>query len=389
MSLRDACAIAGVGNTAYVRGTDRSVVELHLEASLRAIEDAGLRPSDIDGVVPSSAAERTAEDFISNLGLRNLAFSSTPVGGGASYGMALQDACMAIHAGVASHVLVPAGRLGYSGVTQRVSRQLSRPAGVMSVVSEFEFPVGNIVAAQWFAQMARRHMHLYGTTSEQLGHLAVTIRRHANLNPQALMYDKKLSLEEHQSSRIIVDPFHLFDCSLESDGAAAVVVTSAERARDLATRPVLVSGVGICFGYPGTSVTEQDEISVMPGVSEAGRRAFTMAGIGPQDVDVMAVHEGFSFFVIACLEALGFCGVGEGGQYVSDGNIALGGKVPLNTHGGALSEAHVSGANHVVEIVRQLRGTVEPERQVEDCEVGLIANEGQFGNGAVMVLRKG
>jgi acetyl-CoA acetyltransferase len=389
MSLRDVCAIAGIGNTEYVRGTDRSVLELHLEASLRAIRDAGLQPTDIDGVIPSSPAERVAEDFISNLGLRNLAFSSTPVGGGSSYGMAIQEACMAIHAGVAECVLVPAGRLGYSGTTQRVSRQVSRPSGVMSVVNEFEIPVGNITAAQWFAQMARRHMHLYGTTSEQLGHIAVTVRRHANLNPQALMYDKKLSLEEHQASPIIVDPFHLFDCSLETDGSAAVVITSAERAGDLAQPLVLVSGVGTCFGYPGTSVTEQDEISVMPGVTEAGRRAFGMAGVAPADIDVMAIHEGFSFFVIACLEALGFCDIGEGGPYVSEGHIALGGRIPINTHGGALSEAHVSGANHVVEIVRQLRRSVAPERQVEDCEVGLIANEGHFGNGAVMVLRKG
>jgi acetyl-CoA acetyltransferase len=302
--------------------------------------------------------------------------------------MAIQDACMAIHAGVANAVLVPAGRLGYSSTGQRVSRQTSRPNGVMSAVNEFEFPVGNVGAAQWFAQLTRRHMHLYGTTSEQLGHIAVTVRRHANLNPQALMYTKTLTLEQHQSSPMIVDPLRLFDCSLETDGAAAVVITSAERARDLPQPPVLLSGVGICFGYPGTSVTHQDEISAMPGVAEAGRRAFSMAGIGPDEVEVVAVHEGFSFFVIACLEALGFCPLGEGGPFVSDGNLALGGRLPLNTHGGALSEAHVSGANHVVEVVRQLRQSVEPERQVKDCEVGLVANEGNFGNGAVMILRR-
>jgi acetyl-CoA acetyltransferase len=189
------------------------------------------------------------------------------------------------------------------------------------------------------------------------------------------MYTKTLTLEQHQSSPMIVDPLRLFDCSLETDGAAAVVITSAERARDLPQPPVLLSGVGICFGYPGTSVTHQDEISAMPGVAEAGRRAFSMAGIGPDEVEVVAVHEGFSFFVIA-------------GPFVSDGNLALGGRLPLNTHGGALSEAHVSGANHVVEVVRQLRQSVQPERQVKDCEVGLVANEGNFGNGAVMILRR-
>ena len=387
MTLSDACAIAGVGNTAYCRGTDRSVVDLHLEASLRALEDAGLSPSDVDGVIPSSAAERVVEDFTRNLGLRRLSFSVTAHGGGASFGMAIQDACTAIHAGVASCVLVPAGRLGYSSA-QRISRQTSRPDPVMADVAEFEFPMGNFGPAQWFAQLARRHMYRYGTTSEQLGRLAVTIRSHANLNPQALMHDKPLTLAQHQASPMVVDPFHLFDCSLETDGAAAVVVTSAERARDLAQLPVLISGVGVCFGYPGTSITQQDDLSAMEGVAEAGRRAFAMAGIGPSEIDVVAVHEGFSFFVVACLEALGLCPVGEGGPFVASGEIALGGRLPLNTHGGALSEAHVSGANHVVEIVRQLRRSVEPERQVDGCEVGLVANEGNFGNGTVLVLRR-
>lgn len=387
MTLRDTCAIAGVGNTRYARGTDRSVIDLHLEASLRALEDAGLTPRDVDGVVPSSAAQRIVEDFTRNLGLRRLSYSVTPHGGGSSFGMAVQDACAAVHAGVASCVLVPAGRLGYSS-GQRVSRQADKPEAVMADVTEFEYPVGNFGPAQWFAQMACRHMARYGTTSEQLGRLAVTVRRHANLNPQALMHDRPLTLEDHQRSPMIVDPFRLFDCSLESDGAAAVVVTSADRARDLAQPPVFVSGVGVCFGYPGTSVTQQDDISTMVGVAEAGRRAFAMAKMTTDDVDVVAVHEGFSFFVVACLEALGFCKVGEGGPLVASDDIALGGRLPLNTHGGALSEAHVSGANHVVEIVRQLRGQVEPARQVPGCEVGLVANEGNFGNGAVVILRR-
>jgi acetyl-CoA acetyltransferase len=385
--MRDACAVVGIGNTAYTRGTERSVVELHLEASLRALADAGLEARHVDGIVPSSVAGRIAEDFIKNLGIRNLGFSSTPQGGGSSFVMGIQDACMAIHAGVASCVLLPAGRLGYSS-TQRVSRLSENPNPAMTDMIEFEFPMGNLGPAMWFAQQARRHMHLYGTTSEQLGRLAVTIRRHANLNPQALMYDKTLTLEDHQASRMIVDPFHLFDCSLETDGAGAVVITTAEMARDLRQPPILISGVGTAFGYPGTSSTQTEELSELPGIREAGRRAFAMAAATTADIDVVAVHEGFSFFVIACLEALGFCPVGDGGPFVASDEIGLGGSLPLNTHGGALSEAHVSGANHVIEIVRQLRGTVEPARQVRECESGLVANEGNFGNGAVVILRR-
>jgi acetyl-CoA acetyltransferase len=386
--MRDVCAIVGVGNTAYTRGTERSGVELHLQASLRALADAGLEASHVDGIVPSSVADRVAEDFIKNLGLRNLGFSSTLHAGGSSYVMGIQEACMAIHAGVASCVLIPAGRLGYSS-TQRASRVAENPNPAMTAMIEFEFPMGNLGPAMWFAQQARRHMHLYGTTSEQLGRLAVTIRRHANLNPQALMYDKTLTLEDHQASRMIVDPFRLFDCSLETDGAGAIVITSAERAKDLRQPPVLISGIGTAFAYPGTSSTQSDELSELPGIREAGRKAFAMAAATTADIDVVAIHEGFSFFVIACLEALGFCPIGEGGPFVAGDEIALGGNVPLNTHGGALSEAHVSGANHVIEVVRQLRGTVEPARQVQGCETGLVANEGNFGNGAVVILRRG
>jgi acetyl-CoA acetyltransferase len=385
--MRDVCAIVGVGNTAYTRGTERSVVELHLEASLRALADAGLDARHVDGIIPSSVADRVAEDFIKNLGIRNLGFSSTSPAGGSSYLMGVQEACMAIHAGVATCVLLPAGRLGYSS-TQRVSRLAENPNPAMTDMIEFEFPMGNLGPAMWFAPQARRHMHLYGTTSEQLGRLAVTIRRHANLNPQALMYGKTLTLEDHQSSRMIVDPFRLFDCSLETDGAGAVVITSAERAKDLRQPGVLISGVGTAFGYPGTSATQSEELSELPGIREAGRKAFAMAAATSADIDVAAVHEGFSFFVVACLEALGFCPVGEGGPFVASDQIALGGSLPLNTHGGALSEAHVSGVNHVIEIVRQLRGTVEPARQVTGCETGLVANEGNFGNGAVAILRR-
>jgi acetyl-CoA acetyltransferase len=370
-----------------MRGCDRSVLQLHLEASLRALTDAGLTRKDVDGVIPSSLAGVVAEDFIRELGIRDLAFSSTLHAGGSSYGMAVLEACLAIHGGVASCVLIPAGRLGYSSTDQRVSRSTQRPT-VMVDIGEFELPYGNIGPAQWFAQGARRHMALYGTTSEQLGRLAVTIRRHANLNPQALMYKATLTLEEHQASRIVVDPFHLFDCSLEMDGAGAVVITSADRARHLRQDPVLVAGIGAGYGYPGTSATQSEDLAFIGGIAHAGVRAFTMAGVGPDDVDCVQIHEGFSWFVLACLEALGFCALGESGPFVEDGNVALGARLPLNTHGGSLSEAHVSGANHVIEAVRQLRRSVEPARQVDGCETVLVANEGNFGNGAVLILQR-
>lgn len=180
MKLSKQCAIVGVGNTAYTRGTDRTTLELHLEASSRALADAGLRAADVDGVMPSATAGRCAEEFALNLGLRDLKFSTTVHMGGASLIASIQSACLAVAAGIATCVLVPAGRRGYSG--ERISTGQSVVEPVVADVTQFELPYGNVAAAQWFAQAAMRHMHEYGTTSEQFGHVAVTCRAHANLN---------------------------------------------------------------------------------------------------------------------------------------------------------------------------------------------------------------
>jgi|SRR6185312_8550741 acetyl-CoA acetyltransferase len=386
MNLSRQCAIVGVGNTAYTRGTDRSTLELHLEAATLALADAGLSAADVDGVMPSATAGRCAEDFILNLGLRDLTFSTTVHMGGASLIASIQSACLAVSAGLASCVLLPAGRRGYSG--ERISTGQAVAERVMADVNEFEAPYGNLVAVQWFAQAAMRHMHEYGTTSEQLGHIAVACRAHANLNPQALMYGKALTLDDHQNSRMITTPFRLFDCSLESDGAGAIVITSAERARDLAKPAVLVSGVGEAHGYPPTSLTQKPNMAVVDSLRRASARAFAMAGITPQDLDCLLIHEGFTWYVIAALEALGIVGPGEGGPFVEAGNMLLGSTLPINPNGGALSEGHVSGMNHVIEAVRQLRREVAPQRQVSPCETVAVVNEGNFFDGSVLVLSR-
>jgi len=391
--LRDRCAIVGIGNTAYTRGADQSTSELHLEATLRAVADAGLRAQDIDGIMPNDVAGVCAEELMVNLGLPDLAFSATVRTGGASVVASILDACLAVDSGVATCVLVVAGRRGYS--QQRISRNSSgaRPPTIgmppaLASVFEFERPYGSIGPAQLYAQAAQRHMHQYGTTSEQFGRVAVACRKHANLNPQALMYERPMTLEEHQASRIITTPFHLLDCSLESDGAGAFLITSTERARDLAKRPVLIAGVGEGHGNPPTSITQKRDMAFIEGVHTAGVRAFEMAGVGPADIDCAQLHDPFTWLVVGELEALGFCEVGAGGSFVEDGRIELGGELPVNTHGGLLSEAHVSGVNHVIEAVRQLRGEVEPERQVPDCTTVLVNNEGDMHEGSVAILRR-
>jgi acetyl-CoA acetyltransferase len=377
--------IAGVGNTAYTRRTSRSTLELHLEASLLAIADAGLTPSDIDGVMPSASAGRCAEDFILNLGLRDLAYSSTLHMGGASTLAAVQTATLAIEAGLASCVLVPAGRRGYSG--ERISTGQHVVESIMAHQREFELPYGNVAAVQWFAHAAQRHMYEYGTTSEQLGHIAVALREHANLNPQALMHGRPMTLADHQASRMISSPFRLFDCSLESDGAGAVVVTTADRAKDLRRQPVHIAGSGQAHGYPPTSLTQKPHLAVVESLRSASAKAFAMAGVRPEDIDCLLVHEGFSWYVVAALEALGFVGPGEGGPFAEEGHIRLGGSLPINPNGGALSEGHVSGMNHLIEAVRQLRHEVPGARQVDGCATAAVATEGNFFDASVLVLR--
>lgn len=386
MDASGSCAIAGVGDTAFTRGTPKSTLELHLEASRAALQDAGLSPGDVDAVLPSPLAGHAVEDFIVNLGLQDLAYAATVHMAGASLIASVQTACLLIATGVASCVLVPAGRRGFSGERISAGQGIVEPA--VATMQEFEVPLGNVGAAQWFAQAAQRHMYEYGTTSVQLGHVAVNSRANANLNPHALMYGKPMTLEDHQNSRMITTPFRLFDCSLESDGAGALVVTSAQRARDLGRPPVLVAGAAQSHDNHPRSLTEKPRMPEVTGIQVAARRALRLAGMTVSDADCLLIHEGFTWYVIAALEALGVVGPGEGGPYVEDGNIRLTGATPVNPHGGALSEGHASGINHVIEAVRQLRRTVEPPRQIPDCENVLVVNEGGFFDGAALVLRR-
>ena len=337
--------------------------------------------------MPNELAGTVAEDFILELGLPNLAFSSTIRTGGASFVSAIQSAALAVAGGVANHVLLVAGRRGFSA--QRVSKTSEgaiAPHPVMRQIDEFERPFGNTVAAQWFAQAARRHMHEYGTTSEDFGHVAVAVRGHANKNPRALMYEKTMTLEQHQASPFIADPLRLFDCSLETDGATAIVISRADRAKDAKKPGIPILGVGEGHGDPPTSITQKRDLTRIEGLERAAERAYAMAGLGPEAIDCAQLYDGFTWIVLASLEACGFCAPGEGGGFVRDGRIALGGALPVNTSGGLLSEGHCSGANLVSEAVRQLRGEVEPDRQVAGCERILVTGEGDFHEGAVLIL---
>ena len=384
MTLRDKACVTGVGETTYLRGSSQSAFELQIEASLKAIADAGLDPKQIDGVIPIGIVSATAEDFIDNFGIPDLRFSAIVPHGGASPVMALHCAAAAVAAGVCNHVLIAFGRnVTGAAATKAGARIHTMPQ--FHYVTEFEYPIGNAAPAQIYAPMAQRHMALYGTKVSHFGEVAVAHRQHALLNDNAVM-KKPMTLEDHANSRMIADPFRLFDCSLESDGGAACIVSSAERASDLKHRRIFISGTAA--GHPDQpgAITQRPDMTSL-GIAKAAQRAFQMAGVTHADIDVAEIYDCFTYAVIRQLEDLGFCKKGEGGPFVEGGRLRLDGALPTNTHGGLLSQAHVWGLNHIVELVRQLRGNAG-RAQVKDAEVGLVTGYGDLGDGAVAIMRR-
>ncbi|MBT6274948.1 MAG: thiolase family protein [Chromatiales bacterium] len=384
MSLSEKSCVSGVGETTYMRGSTQTPLELQLEASLKAIADAGLDPKDIDGVIPIGIVSGTAEDFVDNFGIPDLRFSAVIPHGGASPAIALQCAAAVVGSGVCKHLLITFGRSVTASANKAGARIHNMPQ--FHYVTEFEHPQGNSAPAQIYAPMARRHMELYGTTVTQFGEVAVACREHALLNDNALM-KRRITLEDHANSRMIADPFRLFDCSLESDGGAAIIVSAADRAADLRHRRVFISGVAA--GHPDSpaSITQRADMTSL-GLAKAAPRAFEMAGVKPEDIDVAEIYDCFTYAVIRQFEDMGFCNKGEGGAFVEGGRLGPGGALPTNTHGGLLSQAHVWGLNHIVELTRQLRGD-GGRAQVPDAELGVVTGYGDLGDGGLAIMRRG
>jgi acetyl-CoA acetyltransferase len=387
-TLRGRTAIAGLGITKQGKVYDNTHVGFASEAVRLALQDAGLQRGDLDGLLVNPGLSwgdfgMASFQLQQAMGLRNLRLSASMSSGGATAGTMIQYAAQAVANGLCNTVACvfsdaplkpprPAGErgggsAGGSGAAYAFGRGLEAAYGQFGVNA-------------MYAMVAQRHMHLYGTSNDHLGAIAVAEREWANRNPAAQFFDTPMTLDDYRSSRWVVEPFHLFDCCLVSNGGLAVIVTSAERARDLPRPPVYILGMG--QGHPGGDPAE----TLTSGAPLARDTAFAMAGITLADIDVAELYDCYTFTVLVTLEDYGFCKKGEGGPFVADGRIGPGGALPVNTGGGQLSSFYMWGMTPVSEAVIQMRGD-GGARQVPDAKVALVSgNGGILSTHATLVL---
>jgi acetyl-CoA acetyltransferase len=358
ITLKDQAAIVGIGQTDFSKNSGRSDLQLACEAVRAAIADAGLEPSQIDGMTTFTMDLTDDIEIARSVGIGGLTFQSQiPHGGGAALGVLMQ-AAMAVATGAAKYVVCYRDLNGRSG--QRYSSGVSGNLITSDAIHwSWYIPSGLMTPTSWVAMVTRRYMHETGTTSRDLGQVAVSTRKHAVVNPDAIFYQRPLTLEEHQASRMIVDPLRLYDCCLETDGACACIVTTPERARDLAKPGALIRAVAQGAGPDQESMTSfyRPDITELPELGIVARQLYEMSGLRPDDVDAAILYDAFTSIVLFQLEAYGFCKRGEAKDFVQNGNIEVGGRLPVNTHGGQLSEAYIHGMNGVNEGVRLIRGT--------------------------------
>ena len=372
MSLKNKVAIVGVGDTevGVVRGM--SATQLYVQAARRALDDAGITKNDVDGLITCvSFAEPYlyhAEMIAEYMQIFPRYCITAPSGGGTTLAI-MHHAASAIVTGMCDTVLITMADSQVSGLSRAKAIEAMAGAGH----PQFERPYGAPIPG-FYALVARAHQHAYGTTDEQRAAVAVACRKHASMNPAAQMRDP-ITIEDVLKSRLIADPLHLLDCSLVSDGGGAIIMTSAERARDFKNKPAYLLGVG--EGHSHEHISQAHSFTASA-AKEAGERAYAMAGLGPKDIDVAELYDCFTPVVIIELEDLGFCPKGEGGRFVEGGRIQLGGELPINTHGGLLSHCHPGHPGSifsVTEAVRQLRGECGP-RQVKDAKIALVHAQG-------------
>ena len=367
-------AIVGVGATEFSRQAGRTELQLACEAIRDALTDAGVKAADVDGIVSYTVDPVEETELVRSVGFQEVVFSSrVPYGGGGSMGTLLHAAA-AIDSGAADVVVVYRAVRARSG-SSRFGAPKTSPSPTSghsgTTAMQWCLPYGVLTPASWMALNATRYMHAYGVASEDFGRAVVQLRAYAEANPAAWGYKRPMSLADHQASRWIAEPcIRLLDCCQETDGSVALIITSRERAGDLAEVPVMIGAATTAglFEQEIASDHYRPDLSVMEGSVALGKRLFDRSGFRRDEIDAAMIYDAFSPILLMQLEALGFCGPGEAKDFVADGNLALDGSLPTNTNGGLIGEGYIHGLNLVLEAVRQLRGTavnqVREARQV-------------------------
>lgn len=357
--LKDRAAIVGIGATEFSKDSGRSELQLAVEAIKAALDDAGLKPGEVDGLSTFTMDNNPEIEIFRNLGGRELKFFSRIEYGGGGACAPVHQAAMAVHSGVAEVVVC------YRAMNERSQYRFGAayvpppiPSAALATFG-WTLPFGLATPASWVAMAARRYMHDFGATTEDFGRVTVAGRRMAANNPKAWFYQKPITLADHQASRWIVEPLRLLDCCQESDGAVAVVVTRADRARHLKHKPVLIRAAaqGACDDQMNMTSFYRPDISALSEMRLVAKQLYAMAGIGPEDIQTAVLYDHFSPFVLPQLEVFDFCKRGEAKDFIRDGHIDMGGRLPVNTNGGQLGEAYIHGVNGIAEGVRQVRGT--------------------------------
>lgn len=380
-SIRDAAAIVGIAQTPFSRHHAASELSLALAVIAAALDDAGLASADVDGLVKNAMEATEEHALVRALGVPNLRFfGQVAYGGGATCGM-VAHAAGAIAAGLAETVVCWRVRKRASG-----GRPWTQLGDAVGGDAQFGAPYGLLRPADQVALLMRRHMLEYGSTSAQLGAIAVACRAHAAPNPLALMRTP-ISVADHQASRPISDPLRLLDCCLESDGAAALVVTRTARARDGRWRPALIRAATQGTGQQPGRMLDYHRPRLLESSGHAAAAAlFRQAGLTPADIDCAQLYDSFTPFVLFALEAYGFCPPGDGGRFAADGHLQWPhGSLPINTHGGSLSEGYIQGMNHVIEAVRQVRGVAST--QLDRVDNVLVTSSTSVPTSALIIGR--
>ncbi|MEE3326618.1 MAG: acetyl-CoA acetyltransferase [Myxococcota bacterium] len=385
MGLSGEIAIAGVYEHPTRWAPDKSDSLIMAECARGALDDCGLKLADVDGLFTAgmSTGMMGVIELAEYLDLHPRHLDSTQIGG-SSFVAHVNHAAAAIHAGLCEVALI---LYGSTAASNAMAIGTGMAGGGGNPTAAFVSPYGMTTVGS-YALVAQRHQHLYGTRPEQLAEIAVTMRKHAGLNPDAKM-QKPITVEDVLASRMIATPLHLLDCCIISDGGGAVVVTSLEKARDLAKPPVVLQGCGEAVRHQSTGAPDLLNIAAR----QSGANAFAMAGMKPSDIDLCTIYDSFTITLLVTLENLGFCELGEGGAFVENGRIGLGGALPVNPDGGGMSSNHpgMRGIFLIIEAVRQLRGG-QGERQVAGAETALVHGTGgtlgTMHSGATLILTR-